>query len=268
MVNRYPLPQIEQQTVATRKVGLGVMGFAEALIRLGIPYRSARAVMFARRLMRFLEGEAERASAELAEERGVFPAWEQSVYAKRGQRRRNATLTSIVPTGTISILAGTSSGIEPLFALSYRRSGVLEGQTLTELNPLLLATSEQHGCFTEEVLEQVRSQGTLARLKQIPPAIRDVFATALEIEPRQHLRIQAVFQAAVGNAVSKTVNLPSESTPAQVAEIYREAHRLRLKGITVYRYGSREQQVLQLGAGEEPYEKEHMAKCDPYQCRL
>jgi ribonucleoside-diphosphate reductase alpha chain len=145
---------------------------------------------------------------------------------------------------------------------------VLEGQTLTELNPLLLAASEQYRYFTEEVLEQIRQQGTLAGIKQIPPTVRDVFATALEIEPRQHLRIQAAFQTAVGNAVSKTVNLPTESTPAQVAEIYREAHSLGLKGITIYRYGSREQQVLHLGVGEEPYEKEHAAKCDPYQCRL
>lgn len=268
VVNRYPLPEIEAITLMNRKIGLGVMGFAELLIRLAIPYRSEKAVTFAHQLMHFISQEARRASAELTSERGVFPNWKQSVYASQGVQLRNATVTSIAPTGTISIIAGTSSSIEPLFALSYRRVGILGGQTLTELNPLFLALGERLGFLTSEVLDYVTDHGTLAGVPHVPEAIRELFATALEIEPRQHLLIQAAFQAEVDNAVSKTINLPAEATPDVVAEIYREAYHLGLKGITLYRYGSIAQQVLQLGAGEEPYEKEYSPKCDPHQCKL
>jgi ribonucleoside-diphosphate reductase alpha chain len=268
VVNRYPLPEIEAVTLKNRKIGLGVMGFAELLILLGIPYRSEGAITFARQLMRFISQEARRASAELAIERGVFPHWKQSVYANQGVQLRNATVTSIAPTGTISIIAGTSSSIEPLFALSYRRVGVLSGQTLAECNPLFLSHGERLGFLTSEVLEYVMSHGTLTGAPNVPDSARELFATALEIEPRQHLLIQAAFQSEVDNAVSKTINLPTEATPAVVAEIYREAYRLGLKGITLYRYGSIAQQVLQLGAGEEPYEKEYAPKCDPHQCKL
>lgn len=268
LVNRYPLHEVEIASLGNRKIGLGVMGFAELLILLGIPYRSARAVTFARKLMGFIAQQARHASAQLADERGVFPNWEQSIYASQGTRLRNATVTSIAPTGTISIIAETSSGIEPLFALSYRRVGVLGEQTLTELNPLFLAAGERMGFLTPEVLAHVQSEGTLANAPGVSDDIRTLFATALEIEPRQHLLIQAAFQSAVDNAVAKTINLPSEASPETIAAIYREAHLLGLKGITIYRYGSLAQQVLQLGAGEEVYEKEHGAKCDPYQCRL
>lgn len=268
VVNRYPLPEIEAASLGNRKIGLGVMGFAELLIRLDIPYQSARAVAFARQLMAFISRQARHASARLAEERGVFPNWEHSVYAARGLRMRNATVTSIAPTGTISIIAGTSSGIEPLFALSYRHVGVLGEQTLTELNPLFLAAGERMGFLTPQVLEHVQRTGTLAAAPSVPEEIRALFATALKITPRQHLLIQAAFQSAVDNAVSKSINLPSEAPPETVATIYQEAHRLGLKGITVYRYGSQTQQVLQLGVGEEMFEREQGAKCDPYQCRL
>ncbi len=268
VVNRYPLPEIEAVALMNRKVGLGVMGFAELLIRLGLPYRSEGAVAFARQLMHFISQEAHRASAELASERGVFPHWKQSVYASQGIQLRNATVTSIAPTGTISIIAGTSSSIEPLFALSYRRVGILGGQTLTELNPLFLTLGERLGFLTSEVLDYVTDHGTLAGTPDVPDTVRELFATALEIKPLQHLLIQAAFQAEVDNAVSKTINLPAEATPAVVAEVYREAYHLGLKGITLYRYGSIAQQVLQLGAGEEPYEKEYSPKCDPHQCKL
>lgn len=268
VVNRYPLPEIEATTLANRKIGLGVMGFAELLIRLGISYRSEQAITFARQLMRFIAQEARRASVELAAERGVFPNWEQSVYASQGVQLRNATMTSIAPTGTISIIAGTSSSIEPLFALSYRRVGVLGGQTLTEYNPLFLTMGESMGFLNAEVLDFVANHGTLAGATQVPEAVRDLFATALEIEPRQHLLVQAAFQSGVDNAVSKTINLPTETSPELVAAIYREAYHLVLKGITIYRYGSLTGQVLQLGAGEEPYEKEHTSRCDPSECKL
>ena len=268
VVNRYPLPEIEAVTLKNRKIGLGVMGFAELLILLGIPYRSEGAITFARQLMRFISQEAHRTSAELAVERGVFPHWKQSVYANQGVQMRNATVTSIAPTGTISIIAGTSSSIEPLFALSYRRVGVLSGQTLTECNPLFLSHGERLGFLTSEVLEYVMSHGTLTGAPNVPDSARELFATALEIEPRQHLLIQAAFQFEVDNAVSKTINLPTEATPGVVSDIYREAFHLGLKGITLYRYGSIAQQILQLGAGEEPYEKEYAPKCDPHQCKL
>ncbi len=268
VVNRYPLPEIEATTLSSRKIGLGVMGFAELLIRMAIPYRSEKARTLARQLMSFIAQEARRTSAELAAERGVFPNWERSRYASQGMQLRNATMTSIAPTGTISIIAGTSSSIEPLFALSYRRVGVLEGQTLVEYNPLFLTIGEHMGFLREEVLDYVANHGTLAGASHVPEAVRDLFATALEIEPRQHLLIQAAFQSSVDNAVSKTINLPNEASPDVVAEIYREAYHLGLKGITIYRYGSLTQQVLQLGVGEEPFEKEHASKCDPYQCKL
>lgn len=268
VVNRYPLPEIEAMTLSNRKIGLGVMGFAELLIRLGIPYRSEKAVTFARQLMRFIMLEAHHTSAELATERGVFLNWERSVYASQGVQFRNATMTSIAPTGTISIIADTSSSIEPLFALSYRRVGVLGGQTLAEYNPLFLAIGERMGFLTPGMLAYVEDHGTLTGAPHVPEAVRDLFATALEIEPRQHLLIQAAFQSSVDNAVSKTINLPAEAAPDAVAKVYREAYHLGLKGITIYRYGSIAQQVLQLGMGEEPYEKEHASKCDPYQCKL
>jgi ribonucleoside-diphosphate reductase alpha chain len=268
VVNRYPLPQVEVVTLGSRKIGLGVMGFAELLLRLGMPYRNKETLAFAGQLMHFIAQEARRASAVLADERGVFPYWSQSVYAHQGLSRRNATLTSIAPTGTISIIAGTSSSIEPLFALSYRHVGVLENQTLVELNPLLLSIGEQMGFLTQEVLDYVNHHGTLAGAPGVPERVRNLFATALEIEPRQHLLMQAAFQAEVDNAVSKTVNLPMEATTETVGSIYRQAYHLGLKGITIYRYGSRASQVLQLGAGEQPYEKEHAARCDPSQCKL
>jgi ribonucleoside-diphosphate reductase alpha chain len=168
----------------------------------------------------------------------------------------------------LEILADTSSSIEPLFALSYRRVGVLEGQTLAEYNPLFLASGQRLGFLTPEVLEYVATYGTLTGMPNIPDTVRELFATALEIEPRQHLLIQVAFQAEVDNAVSKTINLPTEASSEVVAQIYHEAYHLGLKGITIYRYGSLAQQVLQLGTGEEPYEKEHTSRCDPYQCKL
>jgi ribonucleoside-diphosphate reductase alpha chain len=267
VVNRYPLPETEAITLANRKVGLGVMGFAELLIRLGIPYQEEQALRCAQRLMDFLRAEARQSSARLATLRGVFPTWTESRYAPQGERLRNATVTSIAPTGTLSIIAGTSSSIEPLFALCYRRVGVLEGHTLTEWNPLFLTMSERFG-LPSEALAYVQEHGTLAGAPQVSPSVRALFATALEIAPQQHLRMQAAFQSAVENAVSKTVNLPADASPETIAEIYREAYRLGLKGITIYRYGSVKEQVLQLGADEPFYEKEHGVTCDPSQCKL
>jgi ribonucleoside-diphosphate reductase alpha chain len=267
-VGRWPAPQIESATRANRKVGLGVMGFAEMLILLGIPYASDQAATVADGLMRHLDGEAMVASHALAHERGVFPNWARSVYGREGLQLRNATRTSIAPTGTLSILAGTSAGIEPLFALAYRRQHVLGGQSLVEPNPLFLRYAREHCFYSEALVQGLLARGTLAGLHEVPQEAKELFRTALEIAPEDHLRIQAAFQRHTDNAVSKTVNLPQSATVGDVAAVYRRAWELGLKGITVYRYGSKGEQVLQLGVGETPEEREHFARCDPHACKL
>jgi ribonucleoside-diphosphate reductase alpha chain len=267
-VNRYPLPQIEQATRATRKIGLGIMGFADALIRLGIGYDSDEAERFAERLMRAVAAAAARASLALGEARGVFPAWPRSVYAARGRRLRNATRTAIAPTGTIGIIAGTSASIEPLFALAYRRTGVLGGETLVEINPLLERHLQRCGLDARRVLDAVRERGRLGDVPDVPEDLKRLFVTALEIPPERHLAIQAAFQRHVDNAVSKTINLPHDAAPRDVARIYRRAWELGAKGVTVYRYGSKGAQVLELGVDEAPHQFDHASRCDPEECRI
>jgi ribonucleoside-diphosphate reductase alpha chain len=266
--NRFPLPAAEATTLANRKIGLGVMGFAEMCILLGISYASTEAVALAERLMEFIAGEARLASIQLARERGVFPNWKSSKYARERLPVRNATLTSIAPTGTISIIAGTSSGIEPLFALAYRRTHLLGNEDLTEVNPLFIRYLEQHEIAVPQMLSELRRTGRLDAHMPGTRALRHLFATALQVSPEQHVRIQAAFQEYVDNAVSKTVNLPETATPEDVAMVYRLAHRTGCKGITVFRYGSRKEQVLELGVEEAPYEREYFAKCDPGACEL
>lgn len=264
-VNRYPLPEIGQATRRTRKIGLGVMGFADALIRLGIGYDSDAAVDFAAQLMRALAQAAARASALLADSRGAYPAWSEQAA---GPRMRNATRTAIAPTGTIGIIAGTSASIEPLFALAYRRTNVLGGQTLEEVSPLFAEALERRGLDAARILAEVREKGRLANVPGVPEELKRLFVTALEIPPERHLAIQAAFQRHVDNAVSKTINLPREATPQDVARIYRRAWELGLKGITVYRYGAKPAQVLELGAAEEPHRYEHASRCDPEECQI
>lgn len=263
-VNRYPLEAIGRMTRSTRKIGLGVMGFAEALIRLGISYDSDEAERFAGQLMRAIAGAAGRASAALAQTRGAFPAWQRSA----GQVMRNATRTAIAPTGTLGIIAGTSASIEPLFALAYRRSGVLGGKVLEEVNPLLLEYLERHALDRQRVLAAVLERGRLAEVDGVPEEMKRLFVTALEIPAERHLAIQAAFQRHVDNAVSKTINLPQEAAPADVAHAYRRAWALGLKGITVYRYGAKAAQVLELGVEDEPQHYDSASRCDPEECRL
>lgn len=267
-VNRYPFPEIEEATHARRKVGLGVMGFAEACILLNIPYTDDEALSFADQLMRFIAEEARRASALLAEARGTFATWSSSTFAERGLRLRNATQTSIAPTGTISLIAGTCSGIEPLFAIAYRRVGVLENETLTELNPVLVRYMEEHVDNPAAIIQSVIRTGQLSHQSGVPLSLRRLLLTALEIPAAQHVRLQAAFQRHVDNGVSKTVNLPAESSVGEIAEVFRLAHKLSCKGITVFRYGSKSEQVLELGAGEEPFEREYFTHCDPAACKL
>lgn len=267
-VNRFPLEEVARTTLANRKIGLGVMGFAELCILLGVSYASGQAIALAEALMAFIQQEARLASIQLAEERGVFPNWGESTFASSGPRLRNATQTSIAPTGTISIIAGTSSGIEPLFALAYRRQHVLGEQTLPELNPLVQHHLQRLGLDTTALLESIASSGRLLDTSPANDELRKLFVTALEIPPEQHVRVQAAFQKYVDNAVSKTVNLPSEASPQDVADAYRLAHQLGCKGVTVFRYGSRSEQTLRLGVGETPEEREYFTKCDPGACRL
>jgi ribonucleoside-diphosphate reductase alpha chain len=266
-VNKYSLPEIERITRGNRKIGLGVMGFAHLLILLGVSYDSDEAVALADRLMRFIAQAALDASRALAESRGVFPNWKGSVYEAQSIRVRNATRTAIAPTGTISIIAGTSASIEPLFALAYRRKNVLKGETLHEVNLLLLDYLRRHGLDSERVVEGIMEQGSLRSVKGAPDEIKRIFVTALEVPPERHLAIQAAFQAHVDNSVSKTINFPHEATPQDIASVYRRAWELGLKGITIYRYGSKPSQVLELGVGEEANFHDHGSRCDPDECR-
>jgi ribonucleoside-diphosphate reductase alpha chain len=267
-VSKYPVPEIEEMTRGNRKIGLGVMGFAEMLIRLGISYDSGEAVQTGEQIMQVVAEEANRTSQGLAEERGVFPNWKGSVHEKKGVRLRNATQVAVAPTGTIGIIAGTSPSIEPLFALAYRRSHVLEDQTLFETNALLLKHLERHGLNAERVAAEVMKKGRIKDVEGVPEELKRLFVTALEIPPERHLQIQAAFQRHVDNSVSKTVNLPIEATVQDVGRAYWRAWELGLKGITIYRYGSKSKQVLELGAGEEAHYYDHASKCDPEECKV
>ena len=242
-VNTFPLPEVAQITFANRKIGLGVMGFADMLIRLGIPYTSSKAIQFAARLMHFIRTESLNASMALAHERGVFPNFERSIYAKNGMRVRNATVNTIAPTGTISIIANCSSGIEPLFAISFVRN-VLSGTKLFEVNSLFEEMARKRGIYSQELLVRIAQQGSLQHIKEIPRDIRTLFVTAFDVSPKQHLLHQAAFQRCTDNSVSKTVNLPSDASVDDVRRTYVMAHQLKCKGITIYRYGSKEEQVL------------------------
>jgi ribonucleoside-diphosphate reductase alpha chain len=267
-INRYPSPAIEAMSRANRRIGLGVMGFADALIRMGIPYDSPAAVEMAERIMRLIANESLLASQRLAVERGVFANWEGSTFQACGMRVRNATRTAIAPTGTISIIAGTSASIEPLFALAYRRKGVLGGQTLTEVNELAAGYLERRGLSVSQVAAHIARTGTLRGLPGLPADAAGLFQTALDIPVERHLAIQAAFQRHVDNSVSKTVNLPESAAVSVVADTFRMAWALGLKGVTVFRYGSRNTPVLELGTGEEPYHYDHGSRCDPRECRV
>jgi ribonucleoside-diphosphate reductase alpha chain len=248
-VNKFPLAKIREITRANRKIGLGVMGFADLLIRLGIPYNSSQAVAFAQKLMRLIHQESQKASWVLARERGTFPNFSKSIYAGKHLRLRNATVNTIAPTGTISIIAGCSSGIEPLFAVSFVRT-VLSGTKFFEVNPFFEAVAKNRGFYSPELIAQVAQSGSLQRIPGIPRDVKKIFVTAFDVAPEQHLQVQAAFQKYTDNSVSKTINLPAEAGVEDVRKIYLMAHRYRCKGITVYRYGSKEEQVLSLGATE------------------
>ncbi|MCX6709207.1 MAG: adenosylcobalamin-dependent ribonucleoside-diphosphate reductase [Candidatus Woesearchaeota archaeon] len=243
-VNKYPLPQTEQITKANRRIGLGIMGFAELLINIGIPYDSDKAIEFAEKLMKFLNDEARKASNKLAEERGSFPNFDKSTW--KAKATRNATVTTIAPTGTISIIAGATSGIEPLFAVTFVRD-VMEGTHLLEANPSFEKIARKRGFYTKALMMKIAKTGKVTGLKEVPKDVQKLFKTALEIKPEMHVKMQAAFQKYCDNAVSKTINLPATATPQDIAKAYLLAHKLKCKGITVYRYGSKKEQVLYIG---------------------
>ena len=250
-VNRYPLPEIAAMTFSNRKIGLGVMGWADMLIMLDIPYNSEEAIQLAQQVMKFIKDQGHQASRELANKRGDFPNFKGSMYDKRGELPlRNATVTTIAPTGTISIIANASSGVEPIFAVSYIRQ-VMDDDILVEVHPYFEKVAKERGFFTTELMQRIAENGSLHDMDEIPSDIRKLFVTAHDISPEVHIGMQAAFQKYTDNAVSKTVNFSNGATIDDVSKVYRLAYQMDCKGVTIYRDGSRDKQVLSTGKTEE-----------------
>ena len=243
-VNQYPLPEIDRMTRSTRKIGLGVMGFADMLLYLGVPYNSDAGVELGREVMKRINTRGHAASRELAKVRGAFPLFGESTL-KDGEPIRNATVTTVAPTGTLSIIAGVSSGVEPVFAYAYIRN-VMDNTHLIETNEILKEKLVSAGIYSDELMKEIVEHGTLAHIAGIPEEIRRVFVCAHDVSPIWHVRMQAAFQEHTDNAVSKTVNFPNSATKADVEEVYHLAYTLGCKGTTIYRDGSRDEQVLNI----------------------
>jgi ribonucleoside-diphosphate reductase alpha chain len=249
-MNSYPLPEIDEMSRGNRRIGLGVMGFADLLIKLGITYDSEEGLAFAERVMKFVDDEAWEASRSLAEERGVMPHYEGSRHEVRGDRVRNATVTTIAPTGTISIIAGCSGGIEPLFAVAFmRRQADME---LPDVNPEFVKLARARGFYSEDLMQKVAEHGSVRDIPEIPEDVRSVWVTSHDISSEWHVRMQAAFQKYTSMGISKTINLPNEATTKDVEDAYRQAYTLNCKGIAVYRDGSRDAQVLSTGKTQAP----------------
>jgi len=257
-MNSYPLKEIEKKTKMNRKIGLGIMGYADMLIKLGIPYDSEEALTVAESVMSAIQNESKIKSAELAEKRGAFLTFEKSEYAVRSEKPlRNATTTTIAPTGTISIIADSSSGIEPIFALAYVRN-VMDNNRLIESNPAFNAAVNilGEGYDKEYIMDRVAEHGSAREVEELPEEIKRIFATAHDISPEWHIRTQGIFQKYVDNAVSKTVNFSGTATKEDIRKVYDLAYELNCKGVTVYRDGSRDNQVLQKSAAEQKIQPE------------
>lgn len=260
-VNRYPLPEIEEMTKRNRKIGLGVMGFADMLIKLGIPYSSPEAIEVAGKVMSYIDDSALAASIELGEKRGSFPNFPESIYGRKDPTVpvRNATRTTIAPTGTISILAGCSSGVEPLFAVSYVRR-VMDNDEFFEVNPVFEEIALANGFYSPELIKKISYSGSVQGVEEIPVQFRRIFETAHDISPKNHIEIQAAFQQSTNNAVSKTINFSHSATIDDVKEAFMLAYKLGCKGVTIYRDGCRENQVLNIGKTD----RKKAALVEPY----
>jgi ribonucleoside-diphosphate reductase alpha chain len=254
--NNFPFLEMEKMTKGNRKIGLGVMGFADMLITLGIPYNSERALEIAEKVMRFISQESTKASTELAKKRGAFPNFSCSVFPGE---IRNASRTTIAPTGSLSIIANCSSGIEPLFAVSFVRKNILNDVVMVEVNPLFEEIARERGFYSMELMEEIARTGSLQGTK-VSPDVQELFVTAHDISPEWHVRMQGAFQKYTDNAVSKTVNFPHSATEEDVARVFELAYELGCKGVTVYRDGSRETQVLNRGAKKEKEEEKEVQK--------
>lgn len=249
--SRFPIPKITETVKGNRKIGLGVMGWADMLIKLGIPYDSEEALKLAEEVMGFIDREGKEASRELAEKRGAFPNFEKSIYNRPGvPPLRNATVTTIAPTGTLSIIAGCSSGIEPLFAIIYERN-VLDKTRLLEVNPSFEKIARKLGFYSDELLERIAHRGSIRGMEEIPEEVQRIFPTAYDVTPEYHVRMQAAFQRHTDNAVSKTVNFPQEATVEDVRKVFLLAFKEGCKGVTIYRDKSREEQVLSIPKASE-----------------
>jgi ribonucleoside-diphosphate reductase alpha chain len=253
--NRYPLPEIDVNTKSNRKIGLGVMGWADTLIMLGIRYNSDEAYELADKIMQRIKTVGHKTSRRLGKERGHFPLWEKSVFHESGTgpEMRNSTVTTIAPTGTISIISGCSSGIEPIFAVSYVRN-VMDNTKLVEVNPYFEKVAREYDFYSEELMEKIAETGSIAEIDEIPDDIKKIFVTAHDVKPEDHVRMQAVWQKNTDNAVSKTINLPHNATADDVRNAYLLAYELGCKGVTVYRDGCRAEQVLSTGNTGSPEE--------------
>ncbi|MCF6180381.1 MAG: adenosylcobalamin-dependent ribonucleoside-diphosphate reductase, partial [Geopsychrobacter sp.] len=249
--NKYPLPEIDEMTRANRKIGLGVMGWADMLILVGIPYNSNDGIVLGEKVMKFINDKSHAMSMQLAKERGAFPNFKGSSYDKPGSEPiRNATCTTIAPTGTISIIANSSSGVEPLFAVSYVRQ-VLDNNKLIEVHPIFEKIAKERGFYSEALMQEIAEKGTVQGIDAIPEDVRRIFVTSHDITPKDHVLMQAAIQRHTDNAVSKTVNFCNDAPRDDVSTVYRLAYHQGCKGVTIYRDGSRDMQVLSVAKKEE-----------------
>ncbi len=244
-INRYPLEEIDRATKANRKIGLGIMGFADVLFALGIPYNSEEGIKKAEEVMSFLQEESHKVSEELAGKRGVFPNWSDSVWGKQKRPMRNAATTTVAPTGTISIISGCSCGIEPLFSLVFQRN-VLNGKKLLEANTHFKHMAEKRSFYSEKLAEDLAHGRSLSGMEQIPDDVKRIFVTAHDISPEWHIRMQAAFQRHCDSSISKTINFPTSASKEEINSLYLQAYREQVKGVTVYRDGCRENQPMAL----------------------
>lgn len=249
-MNKFPMEEIAKMTRTNRKIGLGVMGWADMLIKLEIPYNSEEAVQLGEKIMKFISDEAKVKSSELAKKRGAFSSFKDSIFAEEGSKElRNATLTTIAPTGTISIISDSSSGIEPLFALSYYRN-VMDNDKLVEVNTLFEDVAKKEGFYSRKLMEEIAGKGSIKDVEGVPEKYKKIFVTSHDIAPLWHIRMQAVFQKYTDNAVSKTVNFSHNAAKDDIKEVYMLAFKLGCKGVTIYRDKSREEQVLNISSND------------------